>query len=307
MKKKRKKRIAVMSLFVLEAVIAVIIILTFSGVLKKRKVIKNPDMIDKLTSASLDHSAWIREGKLFLAGEEYENQDATKDWRDLQQVAISDDHVVALDAYGDVHAAGSDSSLQCRIDGLKKVSYIAAGMQCSLAVMEDGTIQVFGVMDETIRKSLEEEENVRTVAIGDLHTVVLHTDGTVSAYGDNDSGQCEVSQWNDIQQVDTGYAYTAGLTTDGTIVFAGAENCNPREFTQWKRITEIAAGNSFLVARDESGETYATGENKQGECNVNAWKNMISIAAGYDHTIGICDTGEIFATGYNGKGQCNIK
>ena len=288
MKKKRIKRIAVISLFVLEAVIAVIIILTFSGVLKKRKVIKNPDMIDKLTSASLDHSAWIREGKLFLAGEEYENQDATKDWRDLQQVAISDDHVVALDVYGDV-------------------SYSAAGMQCSLAVMEDGTIQVFGVMDETIRKSLEEEENVRTVAIGDVHTVVLHTDGTVSAYGDNNSGQCEVSQWNDIQQVDTGYAYTAGLTTDGTIVFAGAENCNPREFTQWKKITEIAAGNSFLVARDESGETYATGENKQGECNVNAWKNMISIAAGYDHTIGICDTGEIFATGYNGKGQCNIK
>ncbi len=307
MKKKRKKRIAVISLFVLETVIAVIIILTFSGVLKKRKVIKNPDMIDKLTSASLDHSAWIREGKLFLAGEEYEDQDATKGWRDLQQVAISDDHVVALDAYGDVHAAGSDSSLQCSIDGLEKVSYIAAGMQCSLAVMEDGTIQVFGVMDGTIRKSLEEEKNVRTVAIGDLHTVVLHTDGTVSAYGDNDSGQCEVSQWNDIQQVDTGYAYTAGLTKDGTIVFAGAENCNPQEFTQWKKITEIAAGNSFLVARDESGETYATGENKQGECNVNAWKNMISIAAGYDHTIGICDTGEIFATGYNGKGQCNIK
>ena len=307
MKKKRKKRIAVISLFVLEAVIAVIIILTFSGVLKKRKVIKNPDMIDKLTSASLDHSAWIREGKLFLAGEEYENQDATKDWRDLQQVAISDDHVVALDAYGDVHAAGSDSSLQCRIDGLEKVWPILP-QECSVLWQLWKTAQ-FRCLVLWMRRSESpwRRENVRTVAIGDLHTVVLHTDGTVSAYGDNNSGQCEVSKWNDIQQVDTGYAYTAGLTTDGTIVFAGAENCNPQEFTQWKRITEIAAGNSFLVARDESGETYATGENKQGECNVNAWKNMISIAAGYDHTIGICDTGEIFATGYNGKGQCNIK
>ena len=296
-----------LSLFAAEAIIVVLIVLIFSGVIKKRKVIKNPDMILKLTAASLDHSAWIRDGKLVLAGEDYKNQKNVDTWSNLQQVAISDHHVVALDAYGDAHAMGDNSSLQCSIDGVEKLSYIAAGAECSVGVREDGSVQVYGVMDETIRKQLEEEKDVWMVAVGDFHCAVLHKDGNVSVFGNNESGQCNTADWKSIQQVAVGYAYTVGLTEDGQIVFTGDESCNPQEFTEWKKISEITAGNSFLVARDKNGDTYATGENKQGECNVNAWKNMISIAAGYDHTIGICDTGEIFATGYNGKGQCDIK
>lgn len=307
MKKKRKNRIFILSLFAAEVIIIVLIAFILSGIVKKGKAIKKSDMISKLTAASLDHSAWIRDGKMVLAGEDYENQKNTDTWSGLQQVAISDHHVVALDAYGNAHAVGDNSSLQCSIDGVKKISYIAAGLECSVGVMEDGSIQVYGVMDETIRKQLEEEKNVWMVAVGDFHCAVLHKNGTVSAFGNNESGQCNTADWKSIQQIAVGHAYTVGLTEEGKIVFTGDESCNPKEFTKWKNISEIAAGNSFFVARDKNGDTYAVGENKQGECNVNAWENIISIAAGYDHTIGISDTGEIFAVGYNGKGQCDIK
>ncbi|MBT2282536.1 RCC1 repeat protein [Paenibacillus polymyxa] len=39
-----------------------------------------------------------------------------------------------------------------------------------------------------------------TIAAGRRHTVALKSDGTVTAVGDNDYGQCDVSGWSNIQQ-----------------------------------------------------------------------------------------------------------
>ena len=42
------------------------------------------------------------------------------------------------------------------------------------------------------------------VAAGFRHTVGLKSEGTVVAVGSNRYGQCEVSSWRDIAQVDAG-------------------------------------------------------------------------------------------------------
>ena len=53
------------------------------------------------------------------------------------------------------------------------------------------------------------------------HTVALKTDGTVVAVGDNEYGQCDVSEWTDIVAISGTDTNTVGLKADGTVVVAG--------------------------------------------------------------------------------------
>lgn len=260
----------------------------------------------RLTAASLNHSAWIRDGKMYAAGEPYINQNITETWSNLIQIAISDNHIIALDRSGTAFAAGSNANLQCEINGLKGVRYIEAGMNCSIGVMDDGTIQVFGIIDEAWRQALQQERDVQAVAIGDNHAAVLHRNGTVSAYGANAKGQCDVEGWTGVCQITVGYNFTAALTEKGKIVITGDEADNFEDVKSWRNISQIEAGAGCLVGVDEDGKVYAAGANNQGECDVNSWTEIISVAGGYDHTIGLSQNGTVYAVGFNGEGQCDV-
>lgn len=258
----------------------------------------------RLVDASMDHSAWIRDGRLKLSGEPYEGQEIAEGWDHLVQAAISDEHVVALDQDGRVYAVGQNANLQCEIDGMEHVRCIDAGMKCSVCVLEDGTVRVFGVLEDTCRRGLEEEENVWSVAVGDRHVVVLHEDGTAAAYGENDKGQCELSGWKTVRQVSAGSAFTVGLTKKGKLLYAGDKGSRPGR--AWKNLWMVDAGGSYIAAVDKDGNAYGAGANTQGQCNVSSWRDICAIAAGYDHTVGMDKNGEIFAVGFNGSGQCDI-
>ena len=47
------------------------------------------------------------------------------------------------------------------------------------------------------------------LAAGEKHVVMLHSDGSVSAVGDNSYGQCEVATWSDIVEVAAGQVVLA--------------------------------------------------------------------------------------------------
>ena len=301
--KKKNKLVLTVFLGTLEIVILLLGIFSF---LFFNAIGKKDKNTQRLTAASMDHSAWITNGKLHIAGEKYEGQEQAEKWKNLEQVAISDDHLLALDKHGEVYAIGSNSSLQCEINGQKNVIYIETGLQCSIAVMDNGTVKIYGVLDESWQKVLLQEEKVMAVSIGDRHFVVLYTDGKVAAYGDNANGQCDVQQWKDITKVMVGYDFTVGLTKEGNVLFAGNKgNFQDNSLTEWKDITGIAAGSDYIVAVDKFGFVYAAGDNRQGQCDVSNWHQVESIAAGYDHTVALGKNNELLAAGYNGNGQCN--
>ena len=115
------------------------------------------------------------------------------------------------------------------------------------------------------------------------HTVALNIDGTVKATeltGDNlfASGQCNVSDWDDIVAVSAGDNHTVGLKVDGTVV---------------------------------STKYIGDKEYDFGQCNVSDWRDIVAVSAGYRHTVGLKADGTVVSTKYIGDefhnyGQCNI-
>ena len=87
-----------------------------------------------------------------------------------------------------------------------------------------------------------------TIAAGRRHTVGLKSDGTVTAVGDNNYGQCDVSGWCDIVAVATGNVHLATNT-----------------------------GNAHTIGLKAEGSVAAVGWNKHGQCDVNDWRDIIAV------------------------------
>ena len=72
-------------------------------------------------------------------------------------------------------------------------------------------------------------------------------DGTVVAVGDNESGQCDVSDWTDIVAVSVGDYHTIGLKSDGTVVAVGANDIGQCDVSDWTDIVAVSAGSGCTV------------------------------------------------------------
>ena len=68
------------------------------------------------------------------------------------------------------------------------------------------------------------------------HTVGLKADGTVVAVGNNDYGQCDVSDWTNIVAVSAGVYHTVGLKADGTVVAVGYNKYGQCDVSYWTDI-----------------------------------------------------------------------
>ncbi len=77
------------------------------------------------------------------------------------------------------------------------------------------------------------------------------------AVGIDNYGQCNTSDWTDIQQVAAGGGHTVGLKSDGTVVAAGHDNYGQSNVSDWTDIQQVAAGwqsyRRFEIRRNRGG------------------------------------------------------
>lgn len=238
----------------------------------------------------------------------------------ITAIAAGEEHSVALRYDGLVIAWGANDGGWWGLDhgqaevpaaGRTRVTAIAGGGRHTVALKDDGTVLAWGknatgevtgtpsivdgaapVIANPVTLGGEVLREVIAIAAGggySGHTVVLTHDGTVSAWGNNYSGQV------------TG---TPSTDNDGSAV------ANPviLEGQALTGVTAIAAGRDHTVALKGDGTVVAWGASGltgagRVALNGQVLDSVTAIAAGGFHTVALKGDGTVVAWGGNGAGQ----
>lgn len=160
----------------------------------------------------------------------------------------------------------------------------------------DGETMVGDQEADTQKAQIVYRKPETMLAVGQWHILSLRDDGTVLASGNNDYGQCEVSDWTDIVAVYAGELASAGLTADGSVYFAGTESLK-EGVSSWRDITQLAVSSSYVLGLKQDGTVISAGNNRNGCCEVGDWKNIESIWICAGVSFGICTDGTLKVAG----------
>lgn len=174
-----------------------------------------------------------------------------------------------------------------------------------IALKADGTVVAAG-NNEDGQCNISDWADIVAIDAGFRYTVGLKADGTVLAVGYNDDGRCNVSSWTDITAICVGSYHTVGLKTDGTVIAAGDNNLGQCNVSDWTDITAISAREHHTVGLKADGTVVAAGYNKFGQCDVSDWTDIVAISAGYNHTVGLKADGTVVTVGFNENGECGV-
>ena len=151
--------------------------------------------------------------------------------------------------------------------------------------------------------------------MGDYHSVALVGDGSISAWGSNGYGQCNVPVLPAglvYIQVDAGKTFTVARRSDGSVMAWGENGngqCNVSPLPPGLAYVEVAGGDWHTVARRSDGSVVAWGLNNWGQCNVPtlpAGLTYVEVDAGGQHSVARRSDGSIVAWGFNNFGQCHV-
>ena len=180
---------------------------------------------------------------------------------------------------------------------------LAGGDNHAAAVLEDGTVILWGDNSSRQLEVPVEANGVKALAAGARHTLALKEDGTVVGWGLNSYGQCDVPAVLEGIPVKDIAAYgwnSAALSKDNKIVVWGRYIENSQELENEKNLIEIAINNNYLLALAEDGTVRAWKwrESFQTcEVPVGFSGNVVSITAGDTHALALKVDGSVVSWG----------
>jgi alpha-tubulin suppressor-like RCC1 family protein len=250
-------------------------------------------------------------------------------------IAVGEAHTIALKSDGTVWTWGSntqgrlgdgasgDKTTPVQVKGpggigfLTGVTAIAGGQYHSIALKNDGTVWTWGsngfggpLGDGTTTDRSTPVQvkgpggigfltGVTAIAGGDHHTIALKNDGTVWAWGRNDSGQLGDG--------------TASSTYTG--ISTPVQVKGPGGIDFLTDVKAIAGGGHHTIALKNDGTVWTWGLNDNGQLGdgtttnrtapvqVSGLTNMKAIAGGGHHTIALKNDGAVWTWGADDYGQ----
>jgi len=185
------------------------------------------------------------------------------------------------------------------------VKQVAVGNDHAVCLSFDGTVKSIG-LGTYGQRDIYEWRDIRQIDVGAYHTVGLKANGTVVAVGRNIEGQTNVGAWESIVQVASGNFHTVGLKSDGTVVAVGSNGDGELNVGSWTKIKKVFAGAYVTIGLKLDGSVVATGRNTSGQLNVSSWSDIVQIATREDVTVGLKSDGLVVAVGNNDEGQLNV-
>ena len=150
------------------------------------------------------------------------------------------------------------------------------------------------------------------VSGGVAYALALKSDGTVTAWGKNTYGQCNVpAGLTGVVAVAAGSAggsHSLALKNDGTVTAWGLDNYNqcdvPAGLTG---VVAIAAGEFHSLALKSDGTVTAWGLDNYNQCDVPAGlSNVTAVAGGYAHSLALKSDGTVTAWGWDYYNQRDV-
>ena len=163
----------------------------------------------------------------------------------------------------------------------------------------------YAATDEKISEWNPEMVKQKSIAVGYRHTVALKSDGTVVAIGDNENGECNVSDWEDIISVYASQGRTIGLKADGSVCVAGMLYTN-ESLSALSNTVDMDVDFGVIVGIKADGQAVGVGVSSSGATIVEDWNDIVAISTSGSHTVGVKSDGTVLAVGDNRFGQCDV-
>ena len=179
------------------------------------------------------------------------------------------------------------------------------------------------------------------LAAGQRHTLSIHADGTLWAWGANANGQLgigstmpqnqpvQVGTATDWRSVQAGTAFTLALKADGTLWAwgdnrlgqlgrgtVGGQQSTPVQVGTATTWASVSAGSNHTLALKADGTLWAWGQNTSGELGLSAASltaqptpaqvgtaTWRAISGGSAYSVAIRTDGTLWSWGFNGNGQ----
>lgn len=235
---------------------------------------------------------------------------------------------------------------------LSEVAAVAAGVRYSLALKQDGTVWAWGQNDKgELGDGTVQARHVPVQVAGlsgmtriagavGYHALGLKDDGTVRAWGLNESGQLgdgtsdirlepvNVTGLTDVVDIASGGYFSLALKRDGTVWSWGhngngelgdgtlTQRLTPVQVSGLTDIVGIAAGVNHALALKNDGTVWAWGENSWGAVGLGyasakvttpvqvvGLTDVTKIAGGGFHSVALKNDGTVWSWGLNNQNQ----
>lgn len=197
---------------------------------------------------------------------------------------------------GRIITTGETFGAEETLSSLTNVKKVAPGLIHALILQENGHVTFIG-SKALDRFPAEAWDGMTDVAAGAWHSVALRTDGTLVAAGTNSHGQCDVDAWASVTSIAAGLYHTVGLKADGTVAACGDNAYGQCDVNDWTDIVAISCGACTTVGLKADGTVVACGDSGAGQCDVSGWTDVAAVAAGAYHTVGLRLDGTVLTAG----------
>eukprot|EP00798_Chlamydomonas_sp_ICE-L_P018741 gene18741-biopygen27648 len=247
-------------------------------------VVENTVPTYLFTGAAQDHSAYVRNGELYMYGR-----------NDYGQLGLG-------------HT--SNIAVPTKVPGITNAALVACGERFTFCVRTDGTAISTGLnnngqlgIGSTVTTSnfsiVAGVSNAIAVAAGYTHAMYMTSNGIVVSAGSNANGQ--LGRGASSANVVINANIVPMLMPDGSNVYARA----------------ISAGGYHSAVLLNNGSAYLCGKNDQGQCGasptlvpqanslgiISTLSNVVDVACGHEHTLFTRYDGQVLGFGRNDRGQ----
>ena len=178
----------------------------------------------------------------------------------------------------------------------------SAGADHSLALHADGSIAAWG-SNTYGQASPPPGTGYTAIAAGWWHSLALRADGSIAAWGDNTYGQASPPPGNDFVRIAAGRIHNLALRSNGSLVAWGNNSWGQATPPDGTDYVDIAAGGYHSLARHADGSLAGWGDNFYGQASPPIGTGYTAIDAGGSHSLALRGDGSIAAWGYDGDGQ----